>query len=189
MQPPTRQTAGISLARARRTATREAREARPQLISCAATDSFGQSPGVLCNRGSTVREAEFRIHHDLKAASIRHPAILDPRQRDLSAPCNLPNCTQHTMQGLVRPTTTAMLSTRQLVHRPAAASAVARIVAQRMYATPNGPPPAGFRQKRPTRWDEEKETVLDRAGRFFLMTEMFRGMYVAMEQYFRAPYV
>ncbi|KAK6066798.1 nadh-ubiquinone oxidoreductase 23 kda subunit [Seiridium cupressi] len=80
------------------------------------------------------------------------------------------------MQGLARSTTTAMLSTRQLVRRPASASQVARIVAQRTYATPRGPPPTGFRQKRPRAWDEEEETTLDRAGRYFLLTEMFRGM-------------
>lgn len=82
-----------------------------------------------------------------------------------------------------------MLTTRSLARQPVAASAIARIVAQRMYATPSGPPPAGFRQKRPRAWDDEKETTLDRAGRYFLLTEMFRGMYVALEQFFRAPYV
>lgn len=82
-----------------------------------------------------------------------------------------------------------MLTTRSLVRQPVAASAIARIVAQRMYATPSGPPPVGFRQKRPRAWDDEKETTLDRAGRYFLLTEMFRGMYVALEQFFRAPYV
>ncbi|CAJ2508508.1 Uu.00g135340.m01.CDS01 [Anthostomella pinea] len=91
------------------------------------------------------------------------------------------------MQG---PTTsTTMMLSRQLVRRqPITAGAVARIVAQRTYATPSGPPPHGFRTPRPKRWDEEKESTLDRAGRFFLMTEMFRGMYVALEQYFRPPY-
>lgn len=93
------------------------------------------------------------------------------------------------MQGLTRTTTTAMLSTRQLVRSPAAASSVARIVAQRTYATPSGPPPTNFRQKRPVQWDEEKESMLDRTGRYFLMTEMFRGMYVLLEQFVRPPYV
>lgn len=58
---------------------------------------------------------------------------------------------------------------------------------KRGYATPSGPPPPGFRMKRPVLWDEEKESTLDRLGRIFLLTEMFRGMYVLMEQFFRAP--
>lgn len=55
------------------------------------------------------------------------------------------------------------------------------------YATPSGPPPAGFRLPRPERWDESKESALDKAGKFFLLSEMMRGMYVVLEQYFRPP--
>jgi hypothetical protein len=51
-----------------------------------------------------------------------------------------------------------------------------------------GPPPSGFRLPRRARWDEPQESALDRAGRFFLMLEMFRGMYVVLEQFFRPPY-
>ncbi|KAI1385176.1 NADH-quinone oxidoreductase [Hypoxylon trugodes] len=95
------------------------------------------------------------------------------------------------MQGLTTTSTAAMLS-RQLVRRPqsypVAAFAVARIVAQRTYATPAGPPAKGFRLPKAKRWDEEEEGTFDRAGKYFLMTEMFRGMYVALEQYFRPPY-
>jgi len=58
----------------------------------------------------------------------------------------------------------------------------------RPYATPSGPPPQGFRLPRPERWNEKKESALDQAGRYFLLTEMFRGMYVLLEQYFRPPY-
>jgi NADH dehydrogenase (ubiquinone) Fe-S protein 8 len=28
---------------------------------------------------------------------------------------------------------------------------------------------------------------LDRAGKYFLLMEMFRGMYVSLEQFFRPP--
>jgi hypothetical protein len=56
-------------------------------------------------------------------------------------------------------------------------------------ATPAGPPPAGFRLPRPKRWDESSESTLDKAGRYFLLTEMLRGMYVVLEQFFRPPYV
>ncbi|KAH6682660.1 23 kDa subunit of putative NADH-quinone oxidoreductase [Halenospora varia] len=55
-------------------------------------------------------------------------------------------------------------------------------------ATPSGPPPIGFRLPRPERWDESKESSLDKAGKYFLLTEMMRGMYVALEQFFRPPY-
>ncbi|KAI4136135.1 MAG: hypothetical protein LQ347_000064 [Umbilicaria vellea] len=55
-------------------------------------------------------------------------------------------------------------------------------------ATPAGPPPQGFRLPRKERWDESKESSLDKAGTFFLMTEMMRGMYVVLEQFFRPPY-
>ncbi|KAF2152486.1 NADH-ubiquinone oxidoreductase 23 kDa subunit [Myriangium duriaei CBS 260.36] len=51
-----------------------------------------------------------------------------------------------------------------------------------------GPPPQGFRLPRPKRWDEDKESLLDKAGNYFLLTEMMRGMYVVLEQFFRPPY-
>jgi NADH dehydrogenase (ubiquinone) Fe-S protein 8 len=56
-------------------------------------------------------------------------------------------------------------------------------------ATPAGPSPKDFRIANPTRWDKEKESTLDKAGRYFLLTEMLRGMYVVLEQFFRPPYV
>lgn len=58
----------------------------------------------------------------------------------------------------------------------------------RGYATPAGPPPPGFRQKPYPRWEDDKESTLDKLGRYFLLTEMFRGMYVLLEQFFRPPY-
>jgi NADH dehydrogenase (ubiquinone) Fe-S protein 8 len=70
--------------------------------------------------------------------------------------------------------TAATVSTSMAVHR-------------RGYATPHGPPPTGFRVKPLKEWDEEKEGTFDRLGRIFLMTEMARGMYVLLEQFFRAP--
>jgi NADH dehydrogenase (ubiquinone) Fe-S protein 8 len=61
------------------------------------------------------------------------------------------------------------------------------LVARRGYATPMGPPPKNFRLKPPTTWDQEKESTFDRVGKYFLLTEMMRGMYVLMEQFFRPP--
>lgn len=52
-----------------------------------------------------------------------------------------------------------------------------------------GPPPDGFRIAPPARWNENKESVWDQAGKYFLLTEMARGMYVLMEQFFRPPLV
>lgn len=54
-------------------------------------------------------------------------------------------------------------------------------------ALPAGPPPSNFRLPRTKRWDEGSETSLDKAGNYFLMTEMLRGMYVVIEQFFRPP--
>jgi hypothetical protein len=42
---------------------------------------------------------------------------------------------------------------------------------------------------KPERWDESKESALDKAGKYFLLTEMARGMYVVLEQFFRPPLV
>ena len=53
-------------------------------------------------------------------------------------------------------------------------------------ATPSGPPPPGFRLPKPKRFDEG-ENVYDKASNYFLLTEMFRGMYVVLEQFFRPP--
>ena len=56
------------------------------------------------------------------------------------------------------------------------------------HATPRGPLPSGLRTNRTPNW-EEGESALDKAGRIFLMMEMVRGMYVVLEQFFRAPQV
>lgn len=54
-------------------------------------------------------------------------------------------------------------------------------------ATPAGPPQPGFRLAPPKRWDQGSEGALDKAGKYFLMAEIFRGMYVVLEQFFRPP--
>lgn len=81
----------------------------------------------------------------------------------------------------------AAVVARQLTTRRAiiAPSFVSQAI--RTYATPAGPPPKGFRIPTPKTWDQEEEHALDKNGRYFLLTEMFRGMYVAMEQFFRPP--
>lgn len=54
-------------------------------------------------------------------------------------------------------------------------------------ATPQGPPPRSFRLPEQTRWHNDKESIMDRAGNYFMLTEIFRGMYVVLEQFFRPP--
>lgn len=61
------------------------------------------------------------------------------------------------------------------------------LIATRGYATPSGPPPKNFRLPPPKAWDQESESTLDRVGKYFLVTEMLRGMYLLMEQFFRPP--
>ena len=43
-----------------------------------------------------------------------------------------------------------------------------------------------FRLPRPQRLGEG-ESAINKAGNYFLLTEMFRGMYVVLEQLFRPP--
>ena len=58
----------------------------------------------------------------------------------------------------------------------------------RQRATSEGPPPANFRIPKPKRYNETGESVWNQAGNYFLLTEMMRGMYVVLEQFFRPPY-
>lgn len=84
---------------------------------------------------------------------------------------------------------TAMLARRQLTTSSSLVAARLFVAQQRGYATPQGPPPANFRTSRQVKWTWDNESTLDRVGKFFLMTEMARGMYVLLEQFFRPPYV
>ncbi|QIW99637.1 hypothetical protein AMS68_005155 [Peltaster fructicola] len=87
---------------------------------------------------------------------------------------------------------TALARTARLQKSPAtsiaAASRAAFSSSARSNATTEGAPPAGFRATRPPRWNERKDSVWDQAGNYFLLTEMLRGMYVVLEQFFRPPY-
>lgn len=48
--------------------------------------------------------------------------------------------------------------------------------------------PADFRVPKPKTWEDSNESAIDKAMKFFLLSEMFRGMYIVLEMYFRAPY-
>lgn len=71
---------------------------------------------------------------------------------------------------------------------PAIAASQVSFIAKRGYATPLGPPPKGFRPPPVKKWDEEEEGTFTKAGKYFLLTEMARGMYVLLEQFVRPPY-
>lgn len=80
-------------------------------------------------------------------------------------------------------------------HRPSVLSPAFRPLAStanfsssvRRPALPSGPPPPGYRIPPPKRWDQGDEPALDKASNYFLISEMFRGMYVVLEQFFRPP--
>lgn len=80
-------------------------------------------------------------------------------------------------------------------HRPTVLSSTLRPLGStanfsssvRRPALPSGPPQPGFRLDPPKRWDQSDESAIDKAGKYFLMSEIFRGMYVVLEQFFRPP--
>ncbi|KAK9474771.1 uncharacterized protein V1510DRAFT_410623 [Dipodascopsis tothii] len=86
---------------------------------------------------------------------------------------------------LARSVGLAGLTARAVRTTPAASSLGLRALSSTAFRAMD--PPANFRIAPAKNWDEG-ESALDKAGRFFLMAEMFRGMYVVLEQYFRAPY-
>lgn len=70
----------------------------------------------------------------------------------------------------------------------AASSQIFSLTPRRTYATPVGTPPKGLRITPRPEWDQETDATLDRVGKYFMLLEMARGMYVLMEQFFRPPY-
>jgi NADH dehydrogenase (ubiquinone) Fe-S protein 8 len=54
-------------------------------------------------------------------------------------------------------------------------------------ATPAGPPQPGFRLPAQKTWENDGKSAMNRASEYFLLMEMFRGMYVVIEQFFRPP--
>ncbi|RMZ66008.1 hypothetical protein GMOD_00005073 [Pyrenophora seminiperda CCB06] len=90
-----------------------------------------------------------------------------------------------TMLARSRPAATLLRSRQDACPRPPPSPSSLRL--SPVPPPPAGPPPPGFRLPKPKKWDEG-EGALDQAGKYFLLMEMFRGMYVSLEQFFRPPY-
>ncbi|ROV92248.1 hypothetical protein VPNG_09665 [Cytospora leucostoma] len=95
-----------------------------------------------------------------------------------------------TARQLARASSSSPLAARFVAPTAATTTAASQVLAagRRGYATPLGPPPKGFRQQPPKKWDEDTESTFNKLGKYFLMTEMARGMYVLLEQFVRPPY-
>lgn len=90
---------------------------------------------------------------------------------------------------LVRASALALRNTSSTTTSSSAAQPMMAVMqAVRNYATPHGPPPKNFRLKPAPTWEQEKEGTFDKIGKYFLLAEMARGMYVLLEQFFRPPY-
>ena len=125
---------------------------------------------ALIESTSTPALRTFAIH-DITATMAAHHPVTRLTLSNLAQPCQIAR-------------TAGRLTTRPFAttsYRP-----LTQTIQRK--ATPAGPPPSNFRLPRPQRWDESKETSLDKAGKYFLLTEMMRGMYVVLEQFFRPPY-
>jgi hypothetical protein len=127
--------------------------------------------------GNSITYSTRRRHTTTTANSPLHPSTAA-----MSTPRAL------TALARARPTTSATAFLARSAFRPAT-TAAAFSTTSRTSASGVGPPPANFRPARPLRFDEKKDSLFDHAGNYFLLTEMFRGMYVVLEQFFRPPYV
>lgn len=83
----------------------------------------------------------------------------------------------HTPQ--VGPRMKRFLSSTRIVRKPNWAAVAANSESGR---------PLGFRLPNQASWEDSHESALSKATKWFLLSEMFRGMYVVLEHFFRAPY-
>jgi len=90
-----------------------------------------------------------------------------------------------TLSALARSQTPLRLIQRSAIAQPSFAAAFSTSAIQ--HATSQGPPPPGFRLPSPLKQGERKDSVWDQAANYFLLTEMARGMWVLLEQFFRPP--
>jgi len=80
----------------------------------------------------------------------------------------------------------AAATPRILPRQPAFSTSSNQQLATPVASSPRGVLPQGFRVGHRPTWDQG-ESAMDKAGRYFLLMEMMRGMYVCLEQFFRAP--
>lgn len=132
-------------------------------------------------------------HHECRHRSQRHPSRLYISDFYLHPPQSTPLRSFATTMSSPR-ALTALARARPVssllasAARPAfAAQQNAFSTSARRAATSEGPPPHGFRLPKQEQWDTRKDSVLDQMGNYFLFTELLRGMYVVLEQYFRPP--
>lgn len=142
------------------------------------TNSTNQITPVLGLDITSIQLREFDEPH-------RHSSTSTPPS--LSPPPASTMASTKPLAMLCRPSTQLLRASRTSASSPWIQAAAAFSTAQARYATPTGPPPSKFRLARPERWNESKTSALDQAGQFFLLTEMARGMYVVLEQFFRPP--
>ncbi|ODV96976.1 hypothetical protein PACTADRAFT_48759 [Pachysolen tannophilus NRRL Y-2460] len=76
------------------------------------------------------------------------------------------------------------ISTTLLKFKPAVSSSSMALAG----GTEQSVPPQGYRVSRPKTWEESSESALSKATKWYLLAEMFRGMYIVLEMFFRAPY-
>lgn len=151
-----------------------------------------RSSGDSCSSRLRRANQPFRIALCSTAAATttaaRNSTTPHPGRPPFPRPCQSTNHTHtHTAMASIR--SLCLLSghpSRSLL-RPASAilSSQFSTTSASRYATQ--PPPTGFRVGRQQTW-EDGGSSLDKAAKYFLMSEMARGMYVVLEQFFRAPY-
>ncbi|KAK3367826.1 oxidoreductase-like protein [Podospora didyma] len=159
--------------------------------------SLGQENAGGGNRGRRAKMGKLIIHDeglnmlDLSCDDDRLPKMLLSTSTAAARQLQLAAVSARTTS----PSATAAAAAAILLRRNTSPSATAAaqqwamtMITRRGYATPSGPPPKGFRLPPPKNWDEEVQKTSDKVGRYFLLTEMARGMYLLLEQFFRPPY-
>jgi hypothetical protein len=143
----------------------------------AASLNFNAKPALLPNQTA--------LNHDIKrpfnTPLVRHLVAVSRQQLSMASsirPVAHLAVRPQTVLSVLRQTTSSSflrVATTSQFHTSAA-----------RYALPSGPPPSGYRLPKPRRFDEG-ESSLNKASNYFLLTEMMRGAYVVLEQFFRPP--
>lgn len=129
---------------------------------------------------------QISLHHTSRTPSVQSNPYSPQNIHTMASRRTLTTLTAHipSYARLIRPSPP---SSQRVLIAPLASSSSSFSTSSFRPAI-SGPPPSGFRLPRRERWDESNESSLDKAGKYFLLTEMLRGMYVVLEQFFRPPY-